>query len=180
MEQGQKLREKDVSRMKKLVTLMQKPGTEEEGNAAKTRLEEICKKHQIRLSDYVKEAGVGFDFRTEEVKAADTGKKTEKNVSSQARTGTKGIAGMGSRRGHIISMVQTGNYTRSEIAEELKQYGYNDVKANQKAVSGTLADMKVNQGWVVGEVEGKIKVTIPQPVKKEEKPAEATTNTGSF
>ena len=54
-----------------------------------------------------------------------------------------------SRRNTIIKLVKDNVYDTKTLAKVLTYFGYSDVKANKKAVAGTLYDMQQNKNWNV-------------------------------
>ena len=52
-----------------------------------------------------------------------------------------------SRRSLIIEHLKEGAWDIKALAIHLTQFGYPDVKANKKAVSGTMYDFHTNKGW---------------------------------
>ena len=52
-----------------------------------------------------------------------------------------------SRRSLIIEHLKEGIWDIPTLAKALVNFGYLDVKANKKAVSGTMYDFTTNKGW---------------------------------
>lgn len=66
-----------------------------------------------------------------------------------------------SRRATIIRLVQENIYDTLTLAEILQAFSYPDLKANKKAVAGTLYDMQQNKAWDVRKCDdGRICVTV--------------------
>ncbi len=70
----------------------------------------------------------------------------------------------GSRRGKIIEMVQEQIWDTKTLAEALNAINPEwPVDKNKAAISGTLADMRKNHGWIAKtDDNGKIEVILPE------------------
>lgn len=122
--------QKLTKKLEKVVALAVKGATAGERQAATEALHRVCRKHCIRLTDYVAglaEGFAGIDYR-----------EVQKEEAKQKLT---------SRRALIIKYVQEGIWDTASLAEYLTNFGYTDIKANKKAVAGTLYDMQKNKGW---------------------------------
>jgi len=96
-----------------------------EAEVAKAKLHILCKKYKLRLKDYVFHSILDIDYS----------EKKAVNVSQKRK----------SRRSLIIMYVQQNSFTTLSLAKLLKdKHNYNDIKANKKAIAGTLYDMLKN------------------------------------
>ena len=76
----------------------------------------------------------------------------------------KGNGVPGSRRGKIIEMVQENVWDTKTLAEALNVINPEwPVDKNKAAISGTLADMRKNAGWIAKtDDKGRIEVILPK------------------
>ena len=124
-------KEKLTSKLNKVAALAVRGATLGERTASIAALHRLCKKYNAKLTDYVSGLSVGLadiDYSANEKAEA------EKAVS---------------RRALIIRFVKEGIWDTASLAEYLTCFGYTDLKANKKAVAGTLYDMQKNKGWDV-------------------------------
>ena len=125
------------AKLEKVVGLYYRPGSEGEKTASINAIHRLCKKYAIRLTDYI--SGLAgelatIDYRAVQDTKAEPKKKTNKKVS---------------RRALIIRFAQENIWDTASLADYLTSFGYEDLKANKKAVAGTLYDMQKNKGWDV-------------------------------
>ena len=103
-----------------------------EAEVAKEKLNVLCKKYNLRLKDFIFYSVHDIDFSTSK-KDVSTKKSASKDTSTKKRA---------SRRSLIIQHVQKNMFTTATLAKLLcDKHDYKDIKANKKAIAGTLYDM---------------------------------------
>lgn len=124
--------EKELETLEKVYTLASKPGTKKEGAAALKKLELLCKKHRIRLSDHIKDAVFDMCFVPgEDVKDVEPLRKWR------------------SRRAAMKSLMPENIWDFNTLAEYLSDVlGFGTLARCKHACSGMSSDMKVREGWV--------------------------------
>lgn len=137
------------NKLNKIAALAVRGSTNGERESATDKLHKLCKKYNLRLVDYVTGLGSQFaniDYSIEDSKKAkssksDSTEQAKKEDSSKKANSSK----KQSRRGLIIKYLvidKNKTFTLKTLAELLALYNYNDLKANKKAISGTLYDLQ--------------------------------------
>ncbi len=85
-------------------------------------------------------------------------------VNKEPEVKESGNGKPGSRRGKIIEMVQEGMWDTKSLAEALHAINPEwPVDKNKAAISGTLADMRKNHGWIAKtNDDGRIEIILPK------------------
>ncbi len=85
-------------------------------------------------------------------------------VNTEPEVKKAGNSKPGSRRGKIIEMVQEGIWDTKSLAEALNAQNPDwPVDKNKAAISGTLADMRKNHGWIAKtNDDGRIEIILPE------------------
>jgi len=122
------------NKLRKVAELAVRGATQGERDSALDKLHVLCKKYNANLSDYVSGLAPHFSEINYTEKAEP---KTEAKTEDKKR----------SRRSWIIQFIQDNMYNTAEIATLLTNLDYPNVKANKKAVAGTIYDLQKNKSW---------------------------------
>ncbi len=131
-----------IETMTKLYTLsVDRAAKKGEVTNAKRQLTRLAKKHKMNLDKFIASLNVkplGLKGMLNNISASlNKPKKQAASNTTKKR----------SRRSLIIEHLKEGAWTIGALARALTEMGYPDVKANKKAVSGTMYDFHTNKGW---------------------------------
>ena len=122
---------KQLKTLEKVHNLASKPGTPGEGKAARKKLESLCKKYKIRLSDHIKDCAFDFDFRPDKPTAAEMLLKKYR-----------------SRRAAMIDLLPDNIWDTDTLAHVLSEvYGFGTVAKCKKAIGGITSDYTKQKKW---------------------------------
>ena len=136
------MNQKQTATLRKVHGLAAAPGTDAEGIAAFHKLRDLCKKHEVRLSDYIEDLKnvPDLDYRPEAAEEAET---AARNAAAD-----KTACMLRSRRNFIIVNISDNIWNMDSLANAIKACfpQYADLAKNKKAIHGTMNDMK-KKGW---------------------------------
>lgn len=135
-------------KLTKIYSLAVSQCNENEAAAALNKLNVLCKKHSIRLKDFVFYSILDIDYSKKKAVQVNTSTDSTKRAS---------------RRSLIIKHVVDNTHTTASLAKLLADnYNYNDLSANRKAVAGTLYDMLKQNKFkkVIRHENNKIEVVV--------------------
>ena len=130
-----------IDKMTKLYKLsINKAAKKGEVSNAKRQLTRLAKKHKVNLEKFIAD-----------LKPANTLNGMLNNISATLNkpkaTAASNATKKRSRRSLIVEHLKEGLWDIKTLSEALVNFGYPDVKANKKAVSGTMYDFTTNKGW---------------------------------
>lgn len=134
------------SKLNKLYAMMvDSATTANEKSTAHDKLKTFAKRYKVNLSEFI--AKKDFDREFETRRKASEEAQAKRREAAEAKE-AKATQKRRSRRSLIVEMLKTNLFDTDSINEVLDEvFGYNDKKANKKAISGTQYDFRVNKGW---------------------------------
>jgi hypothetical protein len=145
-----------IETMTKLYRLsVDKAAKKGEVTNAKRQLTRLAKKHKVDLEAFIAS-----------IKPANNLKGMLNNISASMKADKKAAeptTKKRSRRSLIVEHLQEGLWDIKTLSEALVNFGYPDVKANKKAVSGTMYDFTTNKGWFFRRDKETDRITVEIP-----------------